>query len=142
MRALLAVTIVTTLGGCAHGAVGASAPPTKGELTGPIQAIDPFEGRITVETPSGPVDLWATKHTRLVSPSGEGWLKLEEIRPGETVRADFQVRPDGLRELSSLRLLKDHSTRHEVTELPSLPPDEAPLNPPAGGLAPSPIGQP
>ena len=142
MKAAILLFTAATLCGCAHAPAEGSRATFEGELRGPLQSVDPYEGRITIATPTGPVDLWSTPHTRLIGPTGAGWVKLSELRAGEVVRADFQLRANGTRELSWLQLLSEEVIAPAETALPSLPSDEEPVNPPAGGLAPTPIGQP
>ncbi len=127
------------LAACAHATVSASRPAA-GDAEGRVDSVDAFERRIEVSTPAGSLSLRATKNSEIVEDTGLGWLPLSALRPGEEVRVSWRVDSDGRRILVRMQLLPQRGPPPETEEMPPPRDDDLPVDVPAGGLSPWPIG--
>ncbi len=135
------VLLALTLAGCAHAALPPT-PPAQGtfDAVGHVSMVDPFERRLTVSTPRGDMELRATDDSELVGDTGEGWMPMSDIRPGDDVRVSWRFRADGVRELTRLQVLPEKGDPPETEPVPPPRDEDAPILAPAGGPAPLPVG--
>ncbi|HUB05795.1 MAG TPA: hypothetical protein VMB50_02280 [Myxococcales bacterium] len=139
MRSTLAAL---ALAACAHAPLPAPPPAAEAPAAtaGQISSVDPYERLVKVNTPKGDLELRATDDSELISDTGVGWMPMSDLRPGDDVRVAWRFRPDGTRELTSLRVLPRKGELPETEPLPPPRDDDTPILPPAGGLSPLPIG--